>query len=59
MLRMIGITFGIIIMFLGLGGLGFALSQMMTQTGSDAALMTVAGLAVFVVACFAGMIAAR
>lgn len=48
----VGVLVGIAVVAVGLGGLGFALHELMSQTAPDTT-MAVAGLAAFVVGAFA------
>jgi hypothetical protein len=47
----IGIVVGIVIIALGLGGLGLALTNLMITGHPESALVPVSGLVVFVVSC--------
>ena len=46
-------TVALIVAALGLLGLGYAVYEMMTHAGPDAALKTAGGLAVYVIVCLA------
>lgn len=45
------LTVALIITAIGLLGLGYGVSEMMTHAGPDAALKTAGGLAVYVIVC--------
>lgn len=55
----VGMLVGLLVMAVGLAGLGYALSLMMTHADPDAALKAVAGLATFVVATLASLAVIR
>ena len=55
----VGMLVGLLVMTVGLAGLGYALSLMMTHADPDAALKAVAGLATFVVATFISLAVIR
>jgi hypothetical protein len=48
-----GTVIGVVVAAIGLTGLGVALAQMTTHTDPSGALLSVGGLGVFLVACFA------
>lgn len=51
-----GVLIGLILFTIGLGGLGFALDQMMTQADPNAAMKALAGLGTFVIVSLASVI---
>jgi hypothetical protein len=55
----IGILVGIVFLALGLGGLSFALWEMMTHADPDAGLRAIAGLATFLAVCVLALVSAR
>ena len=54
-----GILVGVILLVLGLGGLGVALHEMMTHASPHDALISIGGLATFLVSCFLMMALSR
>lgn len=54
----VGVLAGLVLLAVGLGGLGFGLYEMMTQTTPDAA-KAIGGLAAYVVAALASLAAIR
>ncbi len=51
----VGSLVGLVVFAIGLGGLGFALEQMMTHSDPNMGLHAVAGIGTFLVAAFASV----
>ena len=55
----VGMLVGLLVMIVGLAGLGYALSLMMTHADPEFAPKAAAGLATFIVAIFASLAVMR